>query len=192
MLQLIAVRLCCFWWHKIPPLPQFKLVDFQQSCAQKMKNEYWLGNWIELGNWIKSLRSFLCRFRPDKDCPQCVYSCILLYLGRLPLFKFWIKFFIVNDSNHSTVCWSFPWIWRVSFLDVSLGYYYLEIFLERVLWIRLEIISYFTDNTIATYAKIIKFQYFLGKQFCVRKSSSSLSMNTMKVWTDLLNNQTRR
>ena len=37
------------------------------------------------------------------DCPRCIYSCILGYSRCLSLFKF----FTVNDSNHSTVCWSF-------------------------------------------------------------------------------------
>ena len=132
--------------------------------------------------------------RPSRQSTQGLPTmCLIAYFavfGVSPSLQISIKFFIVNDSNHSTVCWSFPWIWRLSFLDVSLGYYCLVIFLERILWIRLEIISYLTDNR--TYAKIIMFQYFLGKQFCVRKSSSSLSMNTMKVWTDLLNNKTRR
>ena len=190
MLQLIAVQLCCFWRHKTLPLHQFKLVDFQQSCKQKMKNEYWLGELSHSLQWFGSNRCVPLPIQTKQGLP---IMCLIVYFAVFGVslsLQISIKFFIVNDSNHSTVCWSFPWIWRLSFLDVSLGYYYLEIFLERVLWIRLEIISYFTDNT--THAKIIMFQYVLGKQFCVRKSSSSLSMNTRKAWTNLLNNQTHR
>ena len=35
-LQLIAIQLCCFWRHKMPPPDKFEL-NFKQSCKQKMK-----------------------------------------------------------------------------------------------------------------------------------------------------------
>ena len=100
MLQLIAVQLCCFWRHKTLPLHQFKLVDFQQSCKKKIKNEYWLGELSHSLQWFGSNRCVPLPIQTRQGLPT---MCLIVYFavfGMSPSLQISIKFCIVNDSIH--------------------------------------------------------------------------------------------
>ena len=118
-------------------------------CQWYSKSQDWLGKLSHCLQW-----SFLCPVRPDTvdtDCPRFFCSCILRYSRCLPLFKF----FIVNDSNHSTVCRSFPWVCLCFPCEIKVPilfalFLYISLPLRHDYDVKMPIFTFYRESTQAT------------------------------------------